>query len=383
MSTASLGPASERRRLLENASWSLLAVVLLIAGLGIWNLASASRTAHAEVWVSQSYWLLFGLAVGVALCTFDYRHLLGVAYPIYGAVVALLILTLLVGDVRKGAQRWLVLGPVSLQTSELAKLAVVLALARWYHETPEPPGRYTLLKLWQPLLLVLLPAALILKQPDLGTALLVAAIGGSVILFGGIERWTAWIGGILSLVVVGSCVALFEFFGTDWMFFLKPYQRQRVMTFLNPEGDILGAGYHSAQSMIAVGSGGLGGKGWAEGTQTQLSFLPEQHTDFVFSVWAEEHGFLGGLLLLGLYGTFFVLAATIAHGAKDKFGAFLAVGVASIVFWQVLVNIGMVTGILPVVGVTLPLFSYGGSSLVTTLAGLAILFNVSMRRGAF
>ncbi len=361
------------RRLLQSFNYPLLGTVLIICGVGVLNLASASRTAHAEVWINQGYWLLIGLGVAVLLCSFDYRHLLSLAYPAWLLSVALLVLVLIVGDVHKGAQRWLDLGPFRFQPSELTKLAVILVLARYYHEKKEPPDGFTIRRLFWPAFLLLIPVALIMRQPDLGTAMIVLAIGGSILLFAGINRRSlVWVGG---LAAVSSSIG--------WLFLLREYQRARILAFLNPGGDALGSGYHANQSMIAIGSGGLSGKGWGEGTQTQLRFLPEQHTDFVFSVWAEEHGFVGSMVVIGLYAVFLIMAIAVASQAKDRFGAFLSVGVAVMVFWQVLVNIGMVTGLLPVVGVTLPLISYGGSSVLTSLAGVGLLLNVSMRRFSF
>ncbi len=365
--------STPERRLLSNFNFPLLGVVLLLCGMGLWNLASASRTAHAEVWVSQTWWILLGLSVAVLLCTFDYRHLLHVAYPAWVIVVILLIVVLVVGEAHKGAQRWLAVGPIRFQPSELAKIAVILALARFYHEDKEPPDGYTLARMWRPALLVLLPVLLVMKQPDLGTAMIMLAIGGSVILFGKVERRT-----LASLGVIGIGAAT-----TAWLFFLKPYQKVRVTAFLNPAGDTLGSGYHSNQSIIAIGSGELTGKGWGEGTQTQLRFLPEQHTDFVFSVWAEEHGFVGSVIVIALYVVVLLMAVAVASQAKERFAVFTSIGVAALVFWQVFVNIGMVTGLLPVVGVTLPFLSYGGSSVVTSMAAVGLLLNISMRRFIF
>ncbi len=361
------------RRLLSNFNYPLLGVVLVLCTMGLWNLASASRTAHAEVWVNQAWWLTIGMSVAVLLCSFDYRHLLHVAYPAWVLVIVLLVLVLFVGEAHKGAQRWLVLGPVRFQPSELAKIAVVLAMARFYHEDKEPPGGYTLKRIWRPALLLIIPVALVMNQPDLGTAMIILAIGGSLLLFAKVERRT-----LLALGVIGLGAT-----ATAWLFLLKSYQKARVTAFLNPASDALGSGYHSNQSIIAIGSGELGGKGWGEGTQTQLRFLPEQHTDFVFSVWAEEHGFIGSVIVIVLYATFLLMAVAVASQAKERFGVFISVGVAALVFWQVFVNIGMVTGVLPVVGVTLPFLSYGGSSVVTSMAAIGLLLNVSMRRFLF
>ena len=224
-----------------------------------------------------------------------------------------------------------------------------------------------------PIDLVLLPMAMIMAQPDLGTALLVGSISFSIILFVGM-RFTSVI--ILAFSGVGLSVVA-------WFALLKQYQKDRVLMFMDPEADAKGRGYHAIQSMIAVGSGRLSGKGFAAGTQSQLSFLPEQHTDFAFSVWGEEHGFLGGLVLVSLYFLLVVVAVGVAARARDKFGALLVTGFTSLIFWQAFVNMGMVIGLLPVVGVPLPLFSYGGSSMLTVMVGIGITLNVAYRRNTF
>jgi rod shape determining protein RodA len=344
--------------------------VVGICALGLWNLASASRTAHGQVWISQLQAMGIGLAVAFTIAFLDYRVFMRVAYVFYGAVVLLLLMVLVKGHVVMGARRWIMIGPVNFQPSELAKIAVALALARYFHfDSEKRKDGYGLLNLAVPMIITLIPAALILKEPDLGTAVIVASIGVSMILFAGV-RWG-------TLAVLGVVVVLGA--GFSWQH-LKPYQRKRVETFLNPEGDALGAGYHATQSIIAVGSGQALGKGWGQGTQTRLRFLPEQHTDFIFSVWAEEHGFVGCLLLLALYFLLVGSALEIAGNARERYGHFLAVGVTAMLFWQSTVNIAMVTGVLTVVGVTLPLFSYGGSSVLSIFLGLGLLANVGMRR---
>ena len=329
------GLASQRRAF-AHYPWHVAFLVLGIASLGVWNLASASRSAHAPVWISQLSWMGAGAAVALAIGLVDYRRFMRGAYVFYALVLLLLVATALKGRVVMGARRWLAIGPLNLQPSELAKIAVTMALARWFHmDASKRKDGYGLLGLAIPAAITLVPALLILKQPDLGTALIVVAVGATMILFAKV-RWQA-------LVTVG-------------------------------------AGYHATQSMIAVGSGQGLGKGWGQGTQTLLSFLPEQHTDFIFSVWAEEHGFVGCLLLLALYYALVVSALGIAGNARDRFGHFLAIGVTAMLFWHAFINMGMVIGVLPVVGVTLPLMSYGGSSVVAIFAALGMLANISMRR---
>jgi rod shape determining protein RodA len=369
-----LSPAIGRqRRLLVNFDWPALLLTLAIAGLGVWNLESASRTGHGNIWMTQLVWLGVGLACILALALWDYRHLIFLAYPIYVAVLLALVGVLIKGKTVLGARRWLDFGPVRLQPSELAKLAILLVLARYFHDRLPVRGGYRLRDLLIPFALILLPVALVMKQPDLGTALIIAAVGLTICLFARIRIVI-----LAVLLVVGASGSV-----VAWTHFLKGYQKRRVETFLNPDGDALGAGYHANQSMIAVGSGQLTGKGFGQGTQTQLSFLPEQHTDFIFSVWAEEHGFVMCVLLIGLYLALVLWTLAVAARARERFGTFCAVGVAALFSWHVFINIGMVSGLLPVVGVTLPLMSYGGSSLLTVLLAVGLLLNIDMRRGVF
>ncbi len=362
--------AMPRGRPFARFPWHLGFIVLGISALGIWNLASASRSAHAPVWISQTAWMGVGIGLALAVTLFDHRGFQRLAWVFYAVVVVLLLLVMLKGRYVMGARRWLTVGPVNFQPSELAKIAVALALARWFQADVEKRKEgYGVLGLAIPLGITALPAALILKQPDLGTALVVLAVGFTQILFAKV-RWKTL--ALLAGIGVAGAVLVYPH--------LKPYQRKRVETFLDPQADALGAGYHATQSMIAVGSGQGLGKGWGQGTQTYLSFLPEQHTDFIFSVWAEEHGFVGCLLLVALYFALVTSAIEIAGNARDRFGHFVAVGITGMLFWQVAINIGMVIAILPVVGVTLPLMSYGGSSVIVIFAGIGLLANIGMRR---
>jgi rod shape determining protein RodA len=348
--------------------------VVSICAIGVWNLASASRNTGAPgatpIWKLQLLFMaVFGLvALGVSLL--DYRNYQRFAWVFYGLVILLLVFVALKGKRVMGARRWIALGPFNLQPSELAKLAVTLALARWLHDDAERRKEpYGLLGLALPLAIVLVPAVMVKMQPDLGTALIVAGTGVTMLLFAPV-RWRTLL--ILGAVAVVGATAAYPH--------LKPYQKKRIETFINPEGDVRGAGYHATQSMIAVGSGEGTGKGWTQGTQNNMRFLPEQHTDFVFSVWAEEHGFLGCVVLLALYLALIASAIDIAANARDRFGHYAAIGVAGMLFWQAFINVGMVIGLLPVVGVTLPLMSYGGSSVMTIMLCLGLLANVSMRR---
>jgi rod shape determining protein RodA len=363
------------RRLVQNFDWILLLLLLLLAGISIINLYSATYAIRdvggSQVFLKQIYWFLIGFAVFFVMTTFNYFALERLAYPAYIFTIVLLILVLFVGKVTSGSQRWLSLGPVSFQPSELAKIAMVLVLAKFFSEKRGYRG-YRLRDLWQPFILIAAPSVLILREPDLGTTLLLVAGSFSIILFVKMH-WKSLV------VLVGSAVSVAPFI---W-FSLKEYQQMRILTFIRPDMDPFGAGYHINQSKIAIGSGLLWGKGFLHGTQTRLHFLPEQHTDFALSVLAEEWGFVGTAFLLLLYLFLILWGLNIAKVSKDKFGSIMAVGIVAFIFWQIVINVGMVTGLLPVVGIPLLLFSYGGSSLISTMAAMGLLMNISMRRFMF
>lgn len=360
------------RRLLVNFDWALLATLLAVIGMSLANLYSASYALNdygTAAYVKQAYFYVMGFSVMFVIISFDYRALIRLNYLIYGGVVCLLIFALLFGKTTAGTQRWINLGFFKLQPSEPAKLALVIALASYYYRKDTGKG-FSLGELLVPGILTGIPFVLIVKQPDLGTALMLAFIFVSMTLFVKL-KWS-------TLITLSSfCLAAVPI---GWKFFLKPYQRQRIETFLNPESDPLRTGYHIMQSKIAVGSGEKFGKGYLQGTQVHLDFLPERHTDFAFSVWGEEWGFVGSVFFLSCYFFLIFLGLNVALSSRDKFGVLLAFGVVSLIFWQALINLAMVLGLLPVVGMPLPLFSYGGSSLLTTMAGIGILFSIRMRR---
>lgn len=363
------------RRLIQNFDWVLLVLLLMLAGISILNLYSATYPVREmggrEIFMKQIYWFLMGFAVLLLSTTFNYYALERLAYPAYFLTVALLVLVLFSGKVISGSQRWLSLGPVSFQPSEMAKIVMVLVLAKFFSQRGDRP-EYRLRDLWQPFLLTAIPCALILKEPDLGTGLFLGLIAVSMILVAKVN-WKS-----LAILAGTFCTAA----PLLWLG-LKDYQQRRVLSFLRPDMDPLGAGYHINQSKIAIGSGELWGKGFLKGTQTRLHFLPEQHTDFAFSVLAEEWGLAGSIVLLLIYLLIILWGINIARNSKDRFGAMVAVGIVAIVFWQVVINIGMVTGLLPVVGIPLLLFSYGGTSIVTSMAAIGLLMNISMRRFMF
>jgi rod shape determining protein RodA len=360
---------------LDHLHWPLVLCTLIICSLGVWNLASATKNAPVLMALVQARWMAVGLVAVALLLFIDYRWLQTLAWPGYFAALGLLASVAFAGKKVLGARRWLQVGPMQIQPSEFVKLAVIIVLARWFtrDETGVRKGHYGIFDLWRPFLLILIPVALVMKQPDLGTALVTFAIAMTMVMFAKV-KW-------LDLVFMFASGAGGMVFA--WRRLLKDYQKQRILTFIDPQAYAKGAGYHSIQSTIAVGSGQWSGKGWGEGTQNQLAFLPEQHTDFIFSVWAEEHGFMGGVILIALYAFLVLAALDVAANARDKFGSFLALGISALFFWHAFINIGMVTGVLPVVGVPLPLFSYGGSSVVADMLGIGILLNVSLRRFMF
>jgi len=360
------------RRLLLNFDWILVISILIIAAMGLANLYSATYTSPSygtPYVVKQLYYFIIGFGIVAVIISLDYRLLINWNYGFYGIMIFMLLLTLFAGKSITNTQRWLDLGPVNIQPSEPAKLVLVITLASYYYRKDTGKG-FTFKELLVPMTLTGIPFILIMKQPDLGTALMFCFVFMSMTLFVKL-KWSTI--GILS-GICGSAIPI------AWKFFLKPYQKMRVLTFLDPESDPLKSGYHILQSKIAVGSGLNFGRGYLQGSQVHLDFLPERHTDFAFSVWAEEWGFVGSIFFLACYFFFVLWGLNIALASKDKFGVLLAFGIVSLIFWQAFINLAMVMGLLPVVGMPLPLFSYGGSSLLTTMAGIGILINIRMRR---
>jgi rod shape determining protein RodA len=359
------------RRLFAHFDVVLMLLILLICTMAFFNLYSASfpPKGGAAPYIRQGYFFCMALCAFVFVISFDYQALHTWNYPIYGLVIILLILAETIGNTAGGAQRWIDLGFFKLQPSEPAKLMLIITLASYFSRREANDG-YSIKDLVVPGILTGVPFILILLQPDLGTALMLVIIAGSMAMFVKL-RFSTYV--ILGTLALGLSVFA-------WEKVLKPYQKQRIFTFLEPEKDPMGHGYQVLQSKIAVGSGGKFGKGYLEGTQGHLHFLPERHTDFAFSVWGEEWGFTGSLILIGVYFFLILWGLYVAMHAKDRFGVLLAFGVVSLIFWQAVINLCMVLGFLPVVGIPLPLFSYGGSSLMTTMIGLGILMNVRMRR---
>lgn len=359
-------------RLREHFDWPLFISAVLIAVLGVVNLYSATSVyqgARAELYISQVYWLVVGGILGGVVVAIDYRHFERLGYVLYGFGVASLALVFALARDVRGSARWIDLGAFKYQPSEFMKIFLVIALAKYLHDDARSEGR-TLRDLAIPAVLTAIPAALILRQPDLGTAVLMSLVFVSICAMTRVKLKSF----ILLLAGVGPSL----WFG--WTYLLLQYQKDRVTIFLNPEADILRRGWHAHHARVAIGNGGLIGNGFMKGTQNQFLFMPDQYTDFPFAVFSEEWGFVGTSVLICLYMFLVVWSVRIASQAKDRFGAVLGIGCGAIIFWHAVINIGMVSGVLPVVGVTLPLFSYGGSSVTTMLLAVSLLMNVSMRR---
>ncbi|CAH0525081.1 rod shape-determining protein RodA [Vibrio hippocampi] len=367
-----LDPSTGQNRLLFerfHIDLPLLLGILTLMGFALIVMYSASGQNMAMM-DRQAMRMMLSLAVMVTLAQISPRTYESLAPLMFFAGVGLLLAVLLFGEASKGAQRWLNLGFIRFQPSELLKLAVPLMVARYIGKRALPISFQTLVI---SLVMVAVPTILIAKQPDLGTSILIAASGIFVIFLAGIS-WK---------IIFAAVAALGAFAPILWFFLMREYQKVRVRTLFDPERDPLGAGYHIIQSKIAIGSGGISGKGWLQGTQSQLEFLPERHTDFIFAVIAEEWGMIGILLLLTLYLFIIGRGLYLAGSAQTAFGRMMAGSIVLSFFVYVFVNIGMVSGILPVVGVPLPLVSYGGTSMVSLMAGFGILMSIHTHRKAF
>ncbi len=366
----------EERTFFRRLDANLIFVILALNVIGLINLYSATHgvnlTNQTNLFWQQLVWLVMGWTIFLGMTLLDYKVFGRVAYTLYAVNVGALALVLVAGHASLGATRWLNLGFFHYQPSETMKVFLVFALAKLLSRRSHPEG-LGFLELIIPTIMTLVPTALIIKQPDLGTGLLLMAIFAIMILF--VKVRTSM---LMFLLVTGLIAAPLV-----WSFGLKPFQKNRVLMFIAPGKDPRGAGYNSIQSRIAVGSGKIIGKGFRKGTQSQLEFLPERHTDFIFSVLSEEHGFIGSMTVVSLLMILLFMSARIASQARDRFGVLVAVGAVAILFSHVLVNISMVIGLLPIVGVPLPLLSYGGSIMITTMASLGIISSVSYRKFLF
>jgi len=353
---------------LISINWLLVILIVMVAGVGFAMLFSAAG-GNIDPWAKRQI-VRFGVAFGIMIvvATINIRIWLRYAYALYFLALALLVAVEVGGHVGMGAQRWISLGFVNIQPSELMKIFLILALARYYNASAiEDIGRIS--RLFVPIMLTVAPTVLILRQPDLGTAIMVALTGAVVLFLAGVRLWKFVVVGIAGLAAAPIA----------WQF-LHEYQKKRVLTFLNPETDPLGAGYHIIQSKIALGSGGLMGKGFMQGPQSHLHFLPEMQTDFIFTMLAEEFGLAGGLALIILYALILTYGMIIAARSRNQFGRLVASGITSTFFFYVFINIAMVTGLIPVVGVPLPLVSYGGTVMLTLMIGFGLVIGVGVYR---
>ncbi len=352
-------------------NWGMVFLVLMIFAVGFAMLFSAGN-GNVDPWASrQAVRFGLGLAVMLTVALIDIRIWFRYAYAMYFVALILLVAVEVMGTVGMGAQRWIDLKVIQLQPSEVMKVCLILALARYFNGVSvEDIGRPTYLLV--PLLLIAAPAALVLKQPDLGTTVMLVMAAGAVFFCAGVRLWKFALVGAAGLAAIPI----------GWQF-LHEYQKARVMTFMNPETDPLGTGYHIMQAMIALGSGGMFGKGFLLGSQSHLNFLPEKQTDFIFTMLAEEFGMVGGLALMGLYILLIIYGIAIALRARNQFGRLLAIGLTTNLFLYVFINIAMVMGLIPVVGVPLPLISYGGTAMLTVMVGLGLVISVYVHRDTF
>jgi len=349
-------------------NWSLIALITVVAGVGFLTLYSAAQGVLDKWALKQMVRFALGIAILLAVAIVDLRFWMRQAYVLYMVAMVLLVAVQMHGTVGMGAQRWIDLGFIQLQPSEIMKIALVLTLARYFHgATLQEIGRP--LFLLPPLIMVLAPMGLVLKQPDLGTALMLLLSSGAIFFMAGVRMWK------FGVIVAGGMAAV----PVAWSF-LHDYQRKRLVIFLNPDEDPLGAGYHITQSKIALGSGGVFGKGYMMGTQSRLNFLPEKQTDFIFTMFAEEWGMIGGFALLALYVLLVAYGYAIALRCRNQFGRLVALGVTTTFFLYFFINTAMVMGLVPVVGVPLPLISYGGTSMLSLLFGFGLVMSAYVHR---
>ncbi len=361
---------------IPHINWGLVVMTILLFAVGMLNLYSASayRGEDGVIMLSSFYqkqaiWGVAGFGIMLACMLFDYRHFKNLAWPLFLFTVLLLLAVPVIGVTVNNAKRWISFGFFNLQPSELAKISVLIMAAKFLSMSKEPLGWKGLFQL---LAVTCVPVVLILKQPDLGTALNVLLLVGGIILYRGLQPWVFRI----------CCLSIPLLAPFGWHF-MKPYQKERVLTFLNPERAPKDEGFQIIQSKITIGSGEIWGRGFLEGTQSKLRFLPEKHTDFAVAVFSEEWGFVGSVVLVTMFCIFLLCIVNTATDAKDRFGSTLVIGVFFYFFCQIIINIGMVTGMMPVVGMPLPFISYGGSATVVNFFLIGVVLNVSMRRFVF
>ncbi|MEK7286629.1 MAG: rod shape-determining protein RodA [Nitrospirota bacterium] len=357
--------------------WFFFGALFAIFGISLLTIYSVTSStppsfSNMPLYLKQFFWILLGMVVFTVFATIDYHESARFAYPLYFLSVFLLLVVLVLGREINGAQRWISIGTLNFQPSELTKVSTLLLLAKYFSD--HPPGKgLNIQKLAIPCALLLVPMILVLKQPDLGTALAILSIFFSIVFVIGFRSKFLIYFLLLSLMIV-------PFIGQVLWGGLKQYQKDRIITFLNPANDPMGTGWHIIQSKIAIGSAGFWGKGLGDGTQSQLKFLPERATDFIFAVFSEEWGFMGIVVLFSLFAFLCWWGIDVAHKAKDLLGVLIAVGIVGILSFYFLVNAGMALAVLPVVGVPLPFVSYGGSAMVTNLGLLGLLLNIKLKR---
>ena len=351
-------------------SWSLVFLLILLCAIGFAMLYSAA-SGEWDPWASrQMIRFSIGLVLMIAVAVTDIQVWMRYAYTLYFLVLCLLVAVEVMGEIGMGAQRWIIIGFIQIQPSEIMKITLVLSLARYFHgATLEDIARPT--RLIGPLLLLCAPVVLVLRQPDLGTAIMLTMTAGVIFFLAGVKAWK------FGIVIVAVLAAL----PVAWSF-LHGYQKNRILTFLDPELDPLGSGYHILQSKIALGSGGIFGTGYLQGTQSHLNFLPEKQTDFIFTMLAEEFGMVGGLIILGIYVLVIIYGFSIALRVRNQFGRLVALGIIGTFFFYVFINIAMVMGLVPVVGVPLPLISYGGTAMLSLMIGFGFILCAYVHRDA-
>ncbi len=364
------------RRLIKNFDWITFLLIIALALIGIMTIYSATRPPlgigeHPDFYLKQMLWLIISVGVLLVVVFFDYIWLYRLSYPLYGLGLFLLLLVLFGGRASMGAQRWLSIGLISFQPSEFFRIFFILGFSSYLTNI----GRHFVNKpsIKSVFIFAMLPLILLIKQPDLGTAILLMSLFITLSVSKGIRKK------IITVIIIIGLISI-PFLGHIFWEGLKDYQKNRLIAFIDPEVDPAGIGYHINQSKISIGSGGFFGKGYLKGTQGPLRFLPEKHTDFIFSVFAEEWGFMGSIALLGIYLTLFLRGLDTAMRAKDEFGRLTALGITAMFFIYFCVNIGMTLGIMPVVGVPLPFVSYGGTALLSNFIAAGILINIRTRR---
>ncbi len=360
------------RRLFTHFDWFTISLTAALIAIGLASIYSATHVNIPAIYKKEIYWILIGAAFLAVAVIVNYLLMERLAYALWGGSVFLLVMVFVIGKSIAGAKRWINLGLFSLQPSELAKLALIIALAKYFTSRPLPSKGLMIKDLALPSVFLLVPFLLTVKQPDLGTAIILWLIFWTMVLM--VRVRTRTLVGIIAVFMALTPIA--------WKM-LKGYQKARLMSFLDPAKDPLGTGYHVMQSKIAIGSGGILGKGFTNGTQGNLMFLPEHHTDFIFATYAEEWGLAGSMVLLSLFLMLILNGLSAANNSKDRFGFLVAFGVTAMLFWHVAINVGMVCGMLPVVGVPLPFISYGGSFLVTAMISAGLIINIKMRRFMF